>query len=252
MSYTEQLPRRTAAAPVRHTERMTQTLLPAPIEHSDLNRKVYDHLRAAVLSGELRAGERLNLTTLSDQLGVSRSPVHQALTRLAAEGLVDVRSRRGYTVTPITTKALSEEYDVRLALELMAAELGVGTLSEEDLEQLWNALDETLETMAEDQPWDLHRYIQANQRFHQLMIDFARNDVMSSAYANLRVTLLMERVLSGWNSESLTSELSEQHLALYRAYESGDLEAAQTVIRAHVELGRQTVVQIVDAAGGTR
>jgi DNA-binding GntR family transcriptional regulator len=231
---------------------MTDTLLPAPIEHSDLNRKVYDHLRAAVLSGELRAGERLNLTTLSDQLGVSRSPVHQALTRLAAEGLVDVRSRRGYTVTPITTKALSEEYDVRLALELMAAERGVGTLSSGELEQLWAALDETLETMAEDHPWDLHHYIQANQRFHQLMIDFARNDAMSSTYANLRVSLLMERVLSGWNSDRLTSELSDQHLALYRAYERGDLEAAQTVIRAHVELGRQTAVRVVDAAGGTR
>jgi DNA-binding GntR family transcriptional regulator len=231
---------------------MTDTLLPAPIEHSDLNLKVYEHLRAALLSGELRAGEKLNLTTLSSQLGVSRSPVHQALTRLATEGLVDVRSRRGYTVTPLTTKALDEEYEIRLALELMAAERAVGTLSSEQLAELWVALDATLETMAEDHPWDLRRYIQANQSFHRLMLDYAGNDALSSVYGKLRVSLLMERVLSGWNVEGLTAELCEQHIALYRAYEAGDLAAAQKVIRAHVELGRKTAVELIEAAGGAR
>ena len=73
-----------------------------------------------------------------------------------------------------------------------------------------------------------------------LMLDYAGNDALSSVYGNLRVSLLMERVLSGWNVEGLTDELCEQHIALYRAYEAGDLAAAQKVIRAHVELGRKT------------
>jgi DNA-binding GntR family transcriptional regulator len=231
---------------------MSDTLLPAPIEHSDLNRKVYDHLRAAVLSGELQAGQKLNLTTLSGQLGVSRSPVHQALTRLAAEGLVDVRSRRGYLVTPITTKAVVEEYEIRLALELMAAERTVGNLSTEQLRELWVALDATLETMAEDQPWDLRHYIQTNQRFHQLQLDFAGNDALSQVYANLRVSLLMERVLAGAAFEDNTALLSEQHIALYRTYERGDLDAAQKVIRAHLDLGQRMAVDAIEAAGGVR
>ena len=65
MPDSERLPRRLASAPVRLSQRMSDTLLPARIEHSDLNRKVYDRLRAAVLSGELHAGQKLNLTTLS-------------------------------------------------------------------------------------------------------------------------------------------------------------------------------------------
>jgi DNA-binding GntR family transcriptional regulator len=231
---------------------MTDTLLPAPIEHADLNRKVYDHLRAAVLSGELEAGQKLNLTTLSGQLGVSRSPVHQALTRLAAEGLVDVRSRRGYTVTPITTQALVEEYDIRLALELLAAERTVGSLSAGQLAQFWAACDATLETMAEDRPWDLHRYIQTNQRFHGLQLAFSGNVALTQIYGNLRVSLLMERVLAGATFPDNTALLSEQHVALHRAYERGDLAAAQTVIRAHVDLGREMAVAAIEAAGGAR
>lgn len=252
MPDSERLPRRLASAPVRLSQRMSDTLLPARIEHSDLNRKVYDRLRAAVLSGELHAGQKLNLTTLSTELGVSRSPVHQALTRMAAEGLVDVRSRRGYTVTPITAKAVIEEYDIRLALELMAAERIVGRLEPEQLHELWVALDATLETMAEDHAWDLRHYIESNQRFHQLQIDFVANDALSLLYANLRVSLLMERVLAGMEFDDQTAQLSEQHIALYRAYEEGDLTAAQDVIRAHLDLGQRMAVQAIDAAGGAR
>jgi DNA-binding GntR family transcriptional regulator len=62
----------------------------------------------------------------------------------------------------------------------------------------------------------------------------------------------MERVLSGWNVEGLTAELCEQHIGLYRAYEAGDVAAAQKVIRAHVELGRRTAVELIEAAGGAR
>jgi DNA-binding GntR family transcriptional regulator len=231
---------------------MSDTLLAPRIEHADLNRKVYDRLRAAVLSGELHAGQKLNLTTLSSELGVSRSPVHQALTRLAADGLVDVRSRRGYTVTPVTAKAVIEEYEIRLALELHAAERTVGKLTPEQLHELWLALDATLETMAEDQPWDLRHYIDSNQRYHQMQLDFVGNDALSAVYAKLRVSLLMERILAGMEVDDQTALLSEQHIALYKAYEAGDLAAAQDVIRAHLDLGQRMAVQAIDAAGGAR
>jgi DNA-binding GntR family transcriptional regulator len=231
---------------------MPDTVIHTPIEHADLNSKVYDRVRAAVLSGELRAGQRLNLTTLSDQLGVSRSPVHQALTRLAAEGLIDVRSRRGYLVTPITTKAVVEEYDVRLGLELMAAERAVGRLTDEQLGRLRAALDATLQTMVEDRPWDLRSYIQANQRFHRLHLDFAGNGALSSIYANLHVSLVMERVMADLSFDDLSAQIGEQHTAIYEAYETGDLAAARDALREHVELGCRMAVEAIEAAGGIR
>jgi DNA-binding GntR family transcriptional regulator len=231
---------------------MTETLIAAPFEHADLNRRVYDHLRAAVLSGELKGGQKLNLNALSAELGVSRSPVHQALTRLAAEGLVDVRSRRGYAVTPIGAEVVIEEYEIRVALELMAAERTVGRLDERQAAALADALEETLRA-THDGVIDMAEYIPTNQRFHGLQLDLAGNRALASVYGNLRVSLLMERLLDGVRLDRETSaELNEQHVELHRAYVEGDLAAAHRTIRAHCETGRVLAVDAIERAGGTR
>ncbi len=221
-------------------------------EHSDLNEKVYGHVRAALLSGELGPGQKLSLGQLSDQLGVSRSPVHQALTRLAAEGLVEVRSRRGYFVTPITSKEVTEGYDVRLALELIAAERTVGSLEQAQLGRLRSAFEEAQETMLPDRPWDLRAYIHANQRFHRLHLDLAGNEALSAIYGSLPVSLLMERVMADLEFSDLSTEIGHQHLAIYEGFANADLAAVQAALRDHVELGRRMAVKAIESAGGTR
>ena len=221
-------------------------------EHAGLNEKVYEHVRAALLSGELGPGQKLSLGSLSEQLGVSRSPVHQALTRLAAEGLVDVRSRRGYFVTPITTKEVTEGYDVRLGLELIAAERAVGSLDPAELEQMRAAFEAARETMLPDRPWDLRAYIHANQRFHRLHLDLARNEALSTIYGGLAVSLLMERVMADLEFADLSQEIDSQHLAILEAFADADLAAAQAALREHVELGRRMAVEAIEAAGGAR
>jgi DNA-binding GntR family transcriptional regulator len=240
----------------RSTRQMTNSLLPpspiAQIEHVDLNEKVYEQLRRALLSGALPAGARLNLATLADQLGVSRSPTHQALTRLAAEGLVTVRSRRGYEVTPVTPEAVKEEYDIRLALELFAAERTVGRLTDDQLAAFGVALQRTL-TPLQAEPVDLSGFIETNQDFHSLQLGFAANPTMTSVYGNLRVMLLMERLLAELELDhQRTAEICEQHVALYAAFAEGDLAAAQRTIRAHLELGRSLALEAIDLAGGGR
>lgn len=240
----------------RFTRQMTRTLLePSPItqiEHVDLNEKVYAELRRALLSGAVPAGSRLNLTTLSDQLGVSRSPIHQALTRLAAEGLLTVRSRRGYEVTPVTPEAVVEEYDIRLALELFAAERTVGKVSAEQLSAFGAALERTLAALQAD-PVDLPGFIETNQLFHGLQLGFAANATMTSVYGNLRVMLLMERLLAELElDDQRTAEICEQHIALYDAFVGADLAAAQRAIRAHLALGRNLALEAIDLAGGGR
>src|SRR5919197_1457249 len=100
-----------------------------------------------------------------DELRVSRSPVHHALTRLVSEGLLTVRPRRGYFVTPVTAHALAEGYDVRLALALHAAERTVGRLAARDLRMLRALLDATAEAISHEE-WDV-----ANAAFHEHQID---------------------------------------------------------------------------------
>ena len=89
---------------------------------TNLNDQVYETLKAQLVRRELGPGEKMSLHELAATLGVSRSPVHHALTRLVSEGLLSVKSRRGYFVTPLTEATIAEGYDVRLALELQSAE----------------------------------------------------------------------------------------------------------------------------------
>ena len=95
------------------------------LARTNLNDRVYDTLKLRLIRREVGPGEKVSLHELAAQLGVSRSPVHHALTRLVSEGLLSVKSRRGYYVTPLTQVAVVEGYDVRLALELRAAESAV-------------------------------------------------------------------------------------------------------------------------------
>jgi DNA-binding GntR family transcriptional regulator len=232
---------------------MSSTMLTTPFEYADLNHKVYDHLRAEVLSGLRKGGEKLNLNGLAAELGVSRSPVHQALTRLATEGLVDVRSRRGYEVTPIGAELVIEEYDVRMALELIAAERAIGRpLDDRQVAALGTALDATLRA-THDGVIDMATYIPTNQAFHRLQLGLAGNDALAAVYGSLRVTLVMERILDGVQLDrEISALLNDQHIELHRAYVEGDLAAAQRTIRAHCKTGRRLAVEAIERAGGSR
>jgi DNA-binding GntR family transcriptional regulator len=106
------------------------------LPRTNLNEQVYETLRARLLARSPGPGAKLSLHELAAELGVSRSPVHHALTRLVSEGLLTVKARRGYYVTPVTTAALADGYDVRLALEWHAAERTVGRLDGEQLGRL--------------------------------------------------------------------------------------------------------------------
>ena len=98
------------------------SLMSLTLPASTLNDQVYETLKRRLVQRQIGPGEKVSLHELAGELGVSRSPVHHALTRLVSEGLLTVKSRRGYYVTPLTESTVADGYDVRLALELAAAE----------------------------------------------------------------------------------------------------------------------------------
>src|SRR3954452_2108010 len=117
---------------------------PAPVENLTLWQRVYDHLRAEILSGRLEPGAELAEVALSAQLGGSRGPLREAIGRLASEGLVTVRPRRGAVVRSLSKEEFLELYQVREALEMMAVKLAVPRLQPDD----FAALEELIATMA--------------------------------------------------------------------------------------------------------
>ena len=209
---------------------------------TNLNERVYDELRARVLARHHAAGAKLSLHALATELGVSRSPVHHALTRLVSEGLLTVQPRRGYYVTPVTGRAVAEGYEVRLALELLAAERTVGALEDSALQALESLLEGTAAAISHEQ-WD-----SANAAFHEYQIGLAGNKLLSSFYRELSVNLMMQVIRAGRVEGH--ANLVTEHRRIVEAFAAGDREAADRAIRAHVETGRRIALDAIERAGG--
>jgi DNA-binding GntR family transcriptional regulator len=212
------------------------------LPRTNLNEQVYETLRQRILARRAGPGEKLSLHELATELGVSRSPVHHALTRLVSEGLLTVKARRGYYVTPVTAHALEEGYDVRAALELHAAERAVGRLSAHQLARFRVLLDATAAAISHEE-WDA-----ANAAFHEYQIDLAENALLSHFYRELSVNLMMQ-VIRGGRLEG-DEYLITEHRSIVDAFESGDPGAAREAIRTHVASGLRIALEALERAGG--
>jgi len=210
---------------------------------ANLNQRVYDELRIRVLTRQEPAGAKLSLHVLAAELGVSRSPVHHALTRLVSEGLLTVRPRRGYYVAPVTARAVAEGYDVRLALELLAAERAIGMVNIGELDRFAELLDATDAAISHEE-WDA-----ANAAFHEHQIDLADNALLSRFYRELSVNLMMQ-VIRGGHVEG-HAHLVTEHRRIVETFSAGDLAAAERAIREHIDTGRRIALDAIERAGGT-
>jgi DNA-binding GntR family transcriptional regulator len=215
---------------------------------SDLSSRVYANLRERLATREFAPGEQLSLQGLATSYGVSRSPVWHALTRLASDGLIEVRPQLGHFVKPLTRGVLDEAYDVREALELYAAEQTVGRLEPEQLARLRGLVERTLEHLDGRRLSDRRGYIATNQAFHDYQVGLAGNSLLLESYQRLSVNALMARVLS--TDLDLPSDVASEHSALVAGFEAGDFDVVRAAIRAHVQTGKQLAVAAIDEAGG--
>jgi len=221
---------------------MLDTAMALTLSRASLNEQVYEKLKRRLVERELGPGEKLSLHELAADLGVSRSPVHHALTRLVSEGLLSVKARRGYYVNPLTAAALVEGYDVRGALELHAAEAAVGRVSRAGLARFRTLLESSTEAVSHEE-WDT-----ANAAFHEYQVDLAGNALLSRFYRELSVNLMMQ-VIRGGRLEA-GSSLALEHGAIVDAFDAGDLAAAQAAIRSHIDTGRRIALEALEQAGG--
>jgi DNA-binding GntR family transcriptional regulator len=212
------------------------------VRQANLNEQVYETLRQRILAREHGPGAKLSLHELATELGVSRSPVHHALTRLVSEGLLAVKARRGYFVTPVTAPALVEGYDVRLALELHAADVAVERASDEAIGRLRRRLEAT-EAAISHEEWDA-----ANAAFHETQVDLAGNALLSRFYRELSVNLMMQ-VIRGGRVER-HEHLVTEHGRIVAGFEARDRAAAREAIERHVDSGRRIALDAVERAGG--
>jgi DNA-binding GntR family transcriptional regulator len=215
---------------------------PAPLENLTLWQRVHDHLRDQILSGDLEPGTELTELTLSEQLGVSRGPIREALGRLASQGLVTVRPRRGAVVRSLSKEEFIELYQVREALEMMAVRLAVPQLRDED----FAALQDLIDTMARHAERDeVEEFFDANMAFHARLLDASGNGMLQEFYGQLLGQLGRYRLRSLTLRGNLRRSVAE-HAAILRAAKRGDADRAARLMSEHIRVPQRSLKALRD------
>lgn len=197
--------------------------------HTPLTQLVTDAIRERILSGEYGLGERLVEGKLSEELGVSRMPVREALRELASEGLVTIEPRRGATVTNFTEEQKREMVEVRATLEALNAKLAAKRHDPEQIKRLQEILDEGPSDSASEQ--NMAEVMKQNARVHDALADVAGNSVLSEMMRALRAQTSM--VFASINRDRY-QENWDEHAAIMRAVIAGDADLASLLAARHV------------------
>ena len=215
---------------------------PAPVENLTLWQRVYDHLRAEILSGRLEPGAELAEVALSEQLGVSRGPLREAIGRLASEGLVTVRPRRGAVVRSLSKEEFVELYQVREALEMLAVRLAVPRLGPEDVA----ALEELVATMAAHaERGEVAEFFESNSAFHVRLVEASGNAKLLELYEQLLAQLGRYRLRSLTLRGNLERSVAE-HAAILRAAKRGDADRAAHLMSEHIRVPQRSLKGLTD------
>ncbi len=202
------------------------------LENRTLWQLVHEYLREEILGNRLPPGTVLQELALAEGLGVSRGPVREAIGRLAAEGLVTVRPRRGAVVSALSKDEFLEAYQVREVLEILAVRLAVPRLSEEDVERL-EALTDEMAAHAERE--DVQGFFDANARFHRAFVEASGNGKLAEVYDQLMAQMGRYRMRSLALRGNLERSISE-HGAILRAVKGRDVERAARVLGEHIRV----------------
>lgn len=200
---------------------------------------VFKTIRQAILTGELKPGERLMEIHLADKLGVSRTPVREAIRQLELEGLVIMVPRKGAQVASITEKSMRDVLEVRLALDKLAVELTCNRITEDQKEMLREKL-EAFEKAVET--GDAGEIAKADVAYHDVIFEASGNIRLGQMVNNLAEQIYRYRFeyikdYSGHNS------LIDEHRKIYEAIISCDVEKAVAAISIHIKNQEDSIIK---------
>jgi DNA-binding GntR family transcriptional regulator len=213
-----------------------------PLERpAGLADRVYNQLRDNIGSHQIRPGERLQEVGLAAQLGVSRTPVREALARLESEGMIVVEGR-GFVVPELTDADIEEIYQLRFLLEPAAARSAVGEVgSAADLASMSAAIDDAV---AAEKTGDFRAFLEANSRFHNAWRALIPNRRMSKLLDQYVGHVRFLRVLTLGDASARKAALSGMK-NIHAAFKKRDAQAAADVMTKHLEVARHYLIEAI-------
>lgn len=208
-------------------------------QHSPLTVMIVDALRARILSGELAAGQRLVEGRLSEEFGVSRMPVREALRLLSSEGIVTLEPRIGASVTKFSPQQIREMVEVRATLEGLNAKLAAQRHDPGQIAALQRIL---ADGMTLDDQGDPALLIEKNRQFHEALGSVAGNSILEEMMQSLRARTSLLFAPNG-RKPGYIRRTWEEHAAILRAVVAGDAELASLLAARHVHSAAQFAPQ---------
>ena len=207
-------------------------------EYMPLRDVVFNTLRQAIIKGELKPGERLLEIQLADKLGVSRTPIREAIRKLELEGLVVMIPRRGATVAGITQKHLQDVLEIRRALEDLAIELACQRMTEEQIREL-DKLQERFSENAESE--DSLMLASIDEEFHERIYQSTCNERLVAILANLREQMYRYR-LEYIKDKDKRQMLISEHERIIKAIRLHHVAEAKQAVHEHIDNQEITVL----------
>ena len=191
---------------------------------------VFHTLREAILKGELKPGERLMELQLASKLGVSRTPIREAIRMLELEGLAVTFPRKGAEVAKMTEKDMEDVLQIRRALDELAVGLACDNMTEEKLEQLYKAMIRFEESTRSG---DVKQTAQTDMEFHEVIYEAADNPKLVNMLNNLREQMYRYRV-EYLKNDDVYPRLIEEHKKIYEGLKQKDKETVVEIVGYHV------------------
>jgi DNA-binding GntR family transcriptional regulator len=195
-----------------------------------------------ILSGELAPGARLRQVELAKRFGVSTTPVREAFTALAREGLLRSDEQRGVVVFEPTVADVQENYEIRIALEPLAAELAARNITDEELDEL----DAIVDRMRKVKRWTAYQPL--NREFHALINGAARRERLLAIIESLRDTIeaYIHLDATAQPDAAYKRAVQQQHEGIAEALRARAPKRARTLMREHLEANQQHIASSVE------
>lgn len=201
-----------------------------PLARRSLHEELVERLREILVEGELAAGQKVPERELCERLGVSRTPMREALKVLAVDGLITLIPNRGAVVKQLTGEDIEELFPVMGALEALSGELACSRITDAEIRRIEKTHDKMVGHFERS---DLSRYFQCNRKIHELILEAARNQTLSSQYHSLAIRLRRARYMANMSS-TRWSQAVREHEEILSALKARDGGLLAGILKQHL------------------
>jgi DNA-binding GntR family transcriptional regulator len=220
------------------------------INHLDLTEQTYRFLKDRILQREIRPGEKISVEDVARGLGVSRTPVVNALKILESDGLVEIQPRRGTFVTHLTAKDVADLFEIRLLIELHAARrIFQENTVDKFLEQIEEPMSRMQGAMADDDYIDYESFISGDRDLHMNLVRFLDNYKLVQIYTDLNVHMQVARAHYLDTVENAV-QAQREHEAMLLAIKTRNLDGLEKALTEHILNVKGRILIMLEERGG--